>query len=242
MLKRNCFFLDTCKKYAYNLNGDNMETKNKLYQNQGAHLISAIFTVINGKVKVLLVRRKNEPYYNKWILVSGALYNNEELEVGVRREIFEKSGIKDIKLYQFHTYGDLNRSRMLDNMRMLAICYIGVIDAYKVNILSETIKTSAAEWFDINNVPIDLGYDHNIILQYAINELKTRIDNSNILKSLFPETFTLPELQKVYETIQNIKIDRRNFRKRLLNLNIIEDTNKTRKFEGNKPAKLYRFK
>ena len=75
-----------------------MRVDNKLYENQGIHVISSIFTIEDGTAKVLLIKRKNEPYINQWALVGGALYNNETLEDGVRREIFEKSGIKNINL------------------------------------------------------------------------------------------------------------------------------------------------
>lgn len=219
-----------------------MEIENELYKNQGIHVISAIFTVDNGNVKVLLVQRKNNPYYGKWILVSGALYNNEELEFGVRREIKEKSGLENINLYQFHTYGDLERSRMLENMRMIAVCYIGVVNKSKVNILSSTLKTSNADWFDIDNIPQNLGYDHNKIINDAKEELKKIIFDTDILKSLMDNTFTLPELQNVYESILNIKYDRRNFRKKMISTKLIEDTNKYKQIPGNKPAKLYQFK
>jgi 8-oxo-dGTP diphosphatase len=87
-----------------------------------------------------------------------------------------------------------------------------------------------------------LGYDHEEILHDAIIELRKQIVKSNILKSLFPDGVTMPELQKTYEAILNKKFDRRNFRKKMLNLDLIVDTNKSDKFEGNKPAKVYEFK
>ena len=215
-----------------------MEVHNPLYKNQGIHMITSIFTVDKGITKVLLVRRKNEPYREKWSLVGGALYNNEDLDVGVKREIYEKSGIKDIKIYPSSVFGKLNRS---PEMRMVAVSYIGVIDIDKVEVLKETFKTSDAGWFPIDKVP-DLAYDYNDILKEALVTLKEKITSSDILKSLFPNGFTIPEIQKVYETILETKYDRRNFRKKLLNLGLIEDTNKTKVFEGNKPAKLYKFK
>ena len=126
-------------------------------------------------------------------------------------------------------------------MRMIAIGYIGVIDCNRVNILKETTKTSNADWFRIDKIP-SLAYDHEEILASAIDFLKQKITESNILSSLFPNNFTMPELQKVYEAILGKEFDRRNFRKKILSLNIVEDTNLTMKFEGRKPAKLYKFK
>ncbi len=215
-----------------------MEINNKLYKNQGIHVITALFTVEQGITKVLLVKRKNKPYMGDWILTGGALYNNEDLIDGAKREIFEKSGIKDVNIEQFGVYGKLDRS---PSMRMVAIAFLGVIDSKKVQILRETIKTSNADWFPIDKIP-PLGYDHEEILKDALKELQKKIVSSTILKALFPGKFSMPELLKAYEAILNKKIDRRNFRKKMLSLDLIEDLEETAKFEGKRPAKLYKFK
>lgn len=215
-----------------------MRKSNSLYKNQGIHVITAIFTVEQGVTKVLLVKRKNEPYKGDWILTGGALYNNEDLETGALREIEEKSGIKDIEIEQFKSFGRVDRSPV---MRMVAVAYIGIIDSSRVKILRETTNTTNADWFPIDKIP-GLGFDHEEILNEALKYLQSKIVTTDILKSLFPNGFTLPEIQKTYEAILNKKIDRRNFRKKLLNLDLIEDTLETMKFEGKKPAKLYKFK
>ena len=215
-----------------------MQVNNPLYKNQGIHVITAIFTVELGVTKVLLVKRKNEPYKGDWILTGGALYNNEDLEEGAKREIFEKTGIQDIEIEQFKAFGKVDRSPI---MRMVAVAYIGVIDSSRVKIIRETINTSNADWFPIDKIP-GLGFDHEEILKEALIYLQSKIVSTDILKSLFPNEFTIPEIQKTYEAILNKKFDRRNFRKKLLSLDLIEDTNKTGKFEGKKPAKLYKFK
>lgn len=215
-----------------------MKKNNALYKNQGIHVITAIFTVEFGITKVLLVKRKNEPYKGDWILTGGALYNNEDLEDGAKREIFEKSGITDISIEQFKAFGKVDRSPV---MRMVAIAYIGVIDSSRVKIIRETNNTSNADWFPIDKIP-GLGFDHEEILKEALLYLQSKIVTTDILKALFPNEFTIPEIQKTYEAILNKRFDRRNFRKKLLSLDLIEDTNKTGKFEGKKPAKLYKFK
>ncbi len=125
-------------------------------------------------------------------------------------------------------------------MRMVAISYIGVIDLDKVTVLKETFKTSNADWFALDNIP-DLAYDHNEIIVDAMENLKKLIVKTDILKALFPNGFTMPELQKVYESILGKKLDRRNFRRKLLNLGLVKDVNIEVKFEGRKPAKLYQF-
>ena len=215
-----------------------MEVKNKLYKNQGIHVITALFTVEQGITKVLLIKRKNEPFKGDWVLTGGALYNNEDLEAGAYRELAEKTGIKDVEIQQFRTFGKVDRSPI---MRMIAVGFIGVIDSTRVQILRETGTTSNADWFPIDKIP-PLGYDHEEILESALLELRKQIVKSNILKSLFPNGVTMPELQKTYEAILGKKLDRRNFRKKMLNLNLIDDTNTSDKFEGNKPAKVYKFK
>lgn len=214
-----------------------MELKNPLYQNQGIHVIASIFTIEKGIAKVLLVRRTNEPYKDLWALVGGALYNNEELLDGINREIKEKTGIEDIDIYFSSVFGDINRSPL---KRMIAITYIGIIDNSRAKLLKSTTKTSDATWVAIDKIP-NLAYDHNNILNEAINTLKQKIVETDILKSLYPDGFTIPEIQKAYEIILDKTFDRRNFRKKILSIGLIEDTNKLVNFEGKKQAKLYKF-
>ncbi len=216
-----------------------MRVENELYKNQGIHVISTIFTIDKGTTKVLLVRRKNNPFKNKWALVGGALYNNEALEVGARREIYEKTGIKDTDLYQFGVFDEKDKTPNI-NMRMVAITYLGIIDGSKQNVIKESRNTEDVDWFDISCVP-DLAFSHNEILRAAIKKLRELILQSNILKVLLPKEFTMPELQKVYEEILSKTFDRRNFRKKILSLNIVKDTNKEININGKRPAKLYQF-
>ena len=212
-----------------------MELKNNLYKNIGIHVITALFTVEKGITKVLLIRRTNDPFKGYWSLPSGAMYNNELIKEGALRELKEKTGIELDDLTPFRTFDALDRSPL---QRMIGVGYIGIIDSEKVQILKSTNKTSNADWFTLDNIPI-LAYDHNDILNHAVEKLKERIITTDILKSFFPNGFTLPELQKVYESILDIKIDRRNFRKKMLNL--IIDTGKEINYAGKKKAKLYKF-
>ncbi len=215
-----------------------MEIKNPKYKNQGIHVMASIFTVDKGIVKVLLIKRKNNPFKDMWALTGGALYNDEDLEEGLRREIFEKTGIKDIDLRLCDVFGKKDRSPV---MRMVAISYIGIIDSNKVKILTDTLKTSNAEWFALDEIP-SLAYDHNEIIDKSVKYLKEKILNTDMLKALYPNGFTIPEIQKIYEVILEKELDRRNFRKKLLNLNLIYATGEEINFVGRKKAKLYKFK
>lgn len=213
-----------------------MKLNNPLYKNIGIHVICSIFTVDKGIVKVLLVKRKNEPYKNKWALVGGALYNNETILNGIKREIYEKTGIDNVNLYFSNVEGNVDRSPL---KRMIAINYIGMIDKQNA-ILKDTEKTSNADWFNISDVH-DLAYDHDEILKIARENLKKLVVSSTVLKSLFPKGFTMPELQKTYESILDKKFDRRNFRKKILGLGLIRETDSVEVFNGKKPAKKYVF-
>lgn len=215
-----------------------MDVRNKLYRGQGIHVIVSLFTVEQGITKVLLIKRKNEPFAGDWVLTGGALYNNEDLDVGAFRELKEKTGIENVSIKQFKAFGKVDRSPV---MRMVAVAFIGIIDSKRVNVLRETRNTSNADWFPIDKIP-PLGFDHEEILHDALLQLQKDIVKSNILRSLFPDGVTLPELQMTYEAILNKKFDRRNFRKRILSLDLLEDTNRLGKFGGNKPAKIYEFK
>ena len=213
-----------------------MNIKNPLYKNQGVHVLCTIFTIDKGNVKVLLIKRKNDPYKGYWGLVGGALYNNETLDLAMNREIKEKTGINNINIYKANIFDTLDRSPIF---RMLCISYIGIIDSKKVNIKKITEKTEDACWFDIKDVP-NLAYDGDEVLSKNLETLKNMIIKTNVLKNFYSGTFTIPELQKTYEIILDKKLDRRNFRKKILNL--LDSVNKETKFDGNKPANLYKFK
>lgn len=215
-----------------------MEVNNPRYQHQGIHVIASIFTIDKGKLKILLIKRKNNPFQGKWALTGGALYNDEDLEDGLNREIYEKTGLKNIEVKLANVFGRKDRSPV---MRMVAITYIGMVDAKKVEIAKDTLKTSNAKWFSIEEIP-SLAYDHNEIITDAIKILKEEILKTDFLKVFFPNGFTLPELQKVYESVLEKQLDRRNFRKKILNTNMIVPTTEEKSFEGKKKAKVYKFK
>ena len=116
-----------------------MEVNNTKYKHQGIDVIASIFTIDKGILKVLLTKRKNNSFQGSWALTGGALYNDEDLEDGLRREIYEKTGLKNIELKLSNVFGKKDRSPV---MRMVAITYIGMVDITKVKITTNTLKTS----------------------------------------------------------------------------------------------------
>ena len=216
-----------------------MDLKNPLYKNQGIHVNLVLLTVDNGEIDVLLIKRSNQPFFAKWALPGGAVYNNETVEDAIKRELKEKTDITNITPQIFGVFSDPNRA---PEIRMLGIGYIAVIDKSAISFIRQTKKTDDANWFSLDNIPNDLAYDHNAMLKSALEYLKTQVWQGKILKSLFPGDVTIPELYDVYTKILGTKLDRRNFRKKLLTSDILIETDKTAKYKGKKLSKLYKIK
>lgn len=214
-----------------------MSNLGRNYNNYLETLIS-IFTIDKGELKVLLLRKKTEPYKGYWTLPGNYLRNDETLEDNITDAVLDKTGLLSVYLEQCYTFSMLDRA---PETRIIATSFIGLVDSKSVEIKREERPEYETAWFSIDELP-KLGYDHESIISRNIDYLKKKIVNSNVLKSLFPSDFTLPELQHVYEQILGKELDRRNFRKKFIGLDLIEDTlEKNTGFNG-RPAKLYRFK
>lgn len=198
----------------------------------------SIFTVDRGNMKVLLMRKKEEPYKGYWILPGDIVNKNETIEDNVVEAVYKKLGLSTLYIEQSHTFSDINRD---PDDRVIAVAHIGLIDNVTLLLNREERNDYETEWFGINDLP-KLGYDHEIILKKSIEYLSKKIGNVNILKCLFPSDFTLPEIQKIYESLLNISLDRRNFRKKFINLGIIEETGDKNEGANGRPAKMYRLK
>ena len=194
--------------------------------------VISIFTVEEGKLKILLKKRNTDPYKGYWELPNKLLENKNTLEETINDILNETIETSDIYIEQNHTFSSINRN---PNERILATSYIGLTNN-KIKETEEEMK-----WFTINEIP-KMAYDHKEIIEQAQQLLKIKLVNTNILKQLFPSDFTLPELQNIYESIMNTKLDRRNFRKKFMSLGIIEDTGYKNSCGSGRPAKLYKFK
>ncbi len=217
---------------------NNMDLKNPRYKNQGIHVDIVVFTVEERKVKNILVKRGHTPYIGEWILPGGAVYKDESVDFAAKRELKEKTGLRNIYLEQFYTFGDPKRD---PRKRMVSVSYLALIDKKKVSVLQKTPKTQDAKWWNIKKLP-KLAFDHKEIVNLALKRLRIKLMDSNIIYTLLHNEFTLPELQNIYEIILNKKFDRRNFRRKFLNLGLIRKTgNKTEGLQ-HRPADFYTFR
>lgn len=204
--------------------------------NNKIEVLINLFTFEKGEIKVLLFKKQDEPFKGYWMLPSNLMLNKETLEECADATLKEKVGVTDIYKETCDVLSDIDR---IPDTRIVGISILGIIDTVKANMTFD-IKEEA-EWFNINNIPKTI-YDNGIIIEKAIEKLKKELLNTRLLKIFFPSDFTLPELQKLFEQILNKKLDRRNFRKKILKLDIIEDTMEKNISMTGRPAKLYRFK
>ncbi len=208
----------------------------KRYINQ-IQVIISMFTIKDGKLKVLLFRRDEEPFKGYWMLPSNLLMVNETLEECAKATMDEYIGIDDVYLEQCHLYSEVGR---LPNDRILASSFIALVDSKTLE-LKRKNREFHSEWFPIDEIP-KMVYDYANIVENAIQFLRKRMLSSSILIHLYPSDFTLPELQVLYEQVLGKMLDRRNFRKKFLHLELLEDTGYKTGGHNGRPAKLYRFK
>lgn len=196
-----------------------------------------IFSIIDDKLKVLLVKRSIWPFKNMWAIPGGFVGMGESLEDAAKRELQEETGVKNVYLEQLYTFGDPKRD---PRTRVITVVYFALIRSEKLT-LRATTDVSDVKWFNITKLP-KLAFDHDKILEYALKRVRWKLEYTTIVFSLLPKEFTLTDLQKVYEIVFERKFDKRNFRKKILSLNILNDTKKIREDVAHRPAKLYSFK
>ncbi|MEZ4573598.1 MAG: NUDIX domain-containing protein [Vampirovibrionales bacterium] len=195
-----------------------------------------IFTIVNGNLKVLLIRRKGPPFQHMWAIPGGFIRIGETLEEAAERRLFEETNVKDIYLEQLVTFGTPNRD---PRARIITISHYALIGSNKD--IQPNANAEDVQWFSVHDLP-DLAFDHKDIVECALLRLKERLKTSNIAFQLLGHKFTLTELQRVYELILEKTLDKRNFRKKILSMGILMETDET-KMEGyHRPAQLYAFR
>jgi len=195
------------------------------------------YSKIEG-VSVLLVQRKYEPFKNYWALPGGFVEADESLEDAVRRELNEETGIKVNYLEQLYTFGDPGRD---PRQRIISIAHFALVNSSKFQQLKANTDAENAKWFNIQSLP-KLAFDHQKILQTAIERMRAKIRYQPIGFELLDKEFPFSDLEKLYIALLGRAIDRRNFSKKVLGSGVLEETNEYAKQEGKgRPSKIFRF-
>lgn len=198
---------------------------------------AVVFTILQGDLKILLIKRKYPPFQGKFALPGGFVLLHESLEEAARRELEEETGVKGIFLKKLHAYGDVGRD---PRGRVITIPYLALIAGEDVKLHAQT-DAELAKWYSVYDLP-DLAFDHKAIIGDALDHLRFELQNTNIAFEIMPDKFTLTELQAAYETILNQKLDKRNFRKKLKELGILKSLHETKMEGAHRPALMHAFK
>lgn len=194
-----------------------------------------IFGLDKKDLKVLLIKRGVEPYVGRWALPGGFIQMEEDLHQAALRELEEETGVKDVFIEQLYTFGKQDRD---PRGRMISVAYYAL-----VNLGEHPIKASSdaddAAWYEINKLP-PLAFDHELIMDIAIKRLRGKVVYQPIGFELLPNKFTLTQLQQLYEIVLGVEINKRNFRTKILKMDILEQCER-QKGVSHRPAFLYQF-
>jgi 8-oxo-dGTP diphosphatase len=195
-----------------------------------------VFGLDEGDLKVLLIQRAQEPFAGRWALPGGFVRLDEALDAAARRELEEEAGVKLAYLEQLYTFGDVKRD---PRDRVVTVAYYALVKLCEHEPKAATDARNAA-WFPLSDVP-RLAFDHEGILDTALRRLQAKVRYQPIGFELLPEKFTLTQLQKLYETILERPLDKRNFRKKILGLGVLEELDEIEQDVAHRAARLYRF-
>ncbi|MBU1218281.1 NUDIX hydrolase [Myxococcota bacterium] len=195
-----------------------------------------VFGLDSEDLKVLLIQRDPEPFAGMWALPGGFIRGDETLEQAARRELSEETSLRGIFLEQLYTFGEINRD---PRGRVISVAYYALVNIDDHKVKSATDARNAA-WFSVVDTP-SLAFDHEKILATALERLKGKVRYQPIGFELLPPMFTLSRLQKLYETILETALDKRNFRRKILAMNLLEETDQVEQDVAHRAARLYRF-
>jgi 8-oxo-dGTP diphosphatase len=195
-----------------------------------------IFGFDGNMLNVLLIERKNEPYKGYWAFPGGFVNMDEDTETGAKRELYEETGLEDVYIEQLYTFSDTDRD---PRGRVISVTYFALVRSNMYSpVASDDAKST--QWFPIHQLP-SLAFDHEKIFETAFSRLKNKIRYQPVGFELLNKQFTFPELQRLYEVILDIQIDRRNFRKKMLNTGLLIPMDNKQPNVPHKAARYFRF-
>jgi ADP-ribose pyrophosphatase YjhB (NUDIX family) len=195
-----------------------------------------IFGFRNEALDILLIKHGEGISKGMWALPGGWIQYNESVDDAANRILSSLTGVSNIYLEQLKSFGNIER---YPTKRVITIAYYALVNAdnYKLN---PGFTATDAQWFNIHQVP-NLPYDHNEILAFGFNHLKHKVRHEPIGFNLLPKKFTLHQIQKLYEAILETELDKPNFRRKLLNMNLLVPCEEKQKDVSHRAANLYRF-
>jgi 8-oxo-dGTP diphosphatase len=195
-----------------------------------------VFGLDDKELKVMLIKRGIAPFKGKWALPGGFVRLNETLDEAARRELEEETGLSKIYLEQLFTFGAIDRD---PRERVVSVAYYALVNLSDHNVQAASDASDAA-WFGVHDVP-SLAFDHAEILQTALERLRGKLRYQPVGFELLPKKFTLSQLQHLYELVLERELDKRNFRKRVLAMDLLEELDEVEQDVAHRAARLYRF-
>jgi 8-oxo-dGTP diphosphatase len=212
----------------------------KIYSNHYKHLVAVDciifgYDVTEKEIKLLLSRRIFEPAKGKWSLEGGFVEENESLDDAASRILRNITGLESVYMKQLYCYGDTKRD---PGGRVISVAYFALIPIRDID--NKLAEQNGVHWRSISKLP-ELVFDHNKMVKRAINDLQDQVKVKPVGFELLPQRFTLVHLQDLYEAIYLRKVDRRNFRKKILSMGILEKMEEKEKETSKKGAFYYEF-
>lgn len=238
--------LNKIKAEVENLKNLRVVYDSKKYLTHNAFFNTAdivLMSVIDNELGVLLIKRSEEPFKDCWAVPGGYVDSDkdEDALAAARRELEEETGLKDIYLEQLYTYTQKGRDPREDianqPVRIWSVAHFALIDYTKVQAVAGS-DAKDVRWFKISDLP-ELAFDHEHIVQMAVDRVRGKLSYSNIGFELVPEKFTIPELQTIFEKVIGEKMDRNNFRTKLLKMNVLKATGEIKQEGRGQPPPLY---
>lgn len=216
-----------------------MDAPEDLYSRPIASVDLAIFALAEAGLEVLLMRRGAKPFAGKWALPGGWIHADEDddLEAAARRVLTDKTGVETPYLEQLHTVGNASRD---PRGWSVSVAYVALISADEVR-LHQGANAADVAWRGVEEVTT-LAFDHSDILRGALTRLRNKVEYSTLPVHLLPHSFTLSELQSVYERILGRKLEKSAFRKRVAEADFVQPIPGEMRRASNRPAQIYRPK